>query len=245
MQYILYFPGCYIFSAADYQRGAYRLIPEIAGRGRLPIIVGGTGLYVDAVTQGYDLTGGEPDPARRAELEALPEAALRELIQKRNIPYRADSPNYALTKHRCIRIIERCEAGEPPEGRPNSPRFETLTLGLNWDKELLHRRIEERLKARLKAGLLEEAKAWLSGGGDAAVLEALGLEFRHSCRYARGAYKNEAELTEELGRAIRQFAKRQLTWFRRNRDIIWLDMSGDYQAEAGAQVLRYLSSSPS
>ncbi|MDR2357405.1 MAG: tRNA (adenosine(37)-N6)-dimethylallyltransferase MiaA [Oscillospiraceae bacterium] len=241
------------FSVADFQTEAYRLIPEISARGKLPIIVGGTGLYIDSVLYGYDLTGGPPDAALREELERKTDGALRAELESLNVVHRAEGPDYTLTRRRVIRLIESARSGGAVS-RSYAPRFDILPLGVTWPRETLDRRIEKRLHDRLEAGMTDEVSVFLSAGGDPGIMLALGLEFRNICVYLMGAPQASvgahdaygapvaaADMERRLYMEIRRFSKRQTTWFKRNKGVVWLDMSGDYIARACDETARFLA----
>lgn len=218
------------YSVADFQSECYRLIPEIHGRGRVPFLVGGTGLYVSAVVQGYNMMQGEPDPALRAELEEKSLEELYALLPPSTLEVLMENPSDRKNKRRLIRLVEKARAGGSSEG--NQPRYDCLQLGLTWPMEVLQQRIDLRLEKRLQEGMVDEVRDYLRDGGDPQALIDLGLEYRFIYRYLTGCYADEAEFKAALSTAIRQFSKRQLTWFRRDRSIRWLDGSSDYHAEA-------------
>ena len=222
------------FSMADFQALAYEAIDDILARGRHPFLVGGTGLYIDSVTEGYVLSSKKPDAALRAQLEtyATPElyAMLRERIPETDI----DPKN----RHRVMRALEKLAAGD--EGpAPRQPRYEVLKLGVTWPREILKKRIDERLERRLREGMAEEVQAMLDAGVSGEFLVKLGLEYKYLTWYLTGKMGYE-EMKEELAAAIKRFAKRQMTWFRKDPRIIWLDMEGDPVAEAGALIRNFL-----
>ena len=129
----------------------------------------------------------------------------------------------------------------PPANR--SPRYDCLQLGLTWPRGILVERIEQRLRERLAAGMIEEVAGLRARGVPDLRLEKLGLEYRYITRYLRGELRSLDELSLQLGIAIRQFAKEQLTWFKRDRRIVWLDPFNDYFQEACHQIWKWTSSS--
>lgn len=228
------------FSVADFQAEAYRLIPEITAKGALAIIVGGTGLYIDSVYYGYEFTGGPPDRAARAELERMSDAQLAQLLASTPAPRPAASETYALNRRRVIRHIESARSGGQI-GHTYAPRFDILPLGVAWPRDILAARIGARLASRLESGMIGEVAQYLESGGDPGVMRALGLEFRHICKYLEGEYASERDMAQRLETGIRQFAKRQSTWFRRNDAIVWLDMPGDFVGQAASETERFLA----
>ena len=228
-------PGDF-FSMHDYQRLAYQAIDDIAARGRTPFLVGGTGLYVASVTEGYVLSDVPPDLAYRAELEKL---STEELYRR----VRAMDPNHPVdprNRNRVMRILEKAHDGDTQPVQ-NQPRYRCLKLGVNWEPEVLRARIDERLDRRLRAGMIEEVQGLLDAGVSAGFLDKLGLEYRFITRYLTGEITSREEMVTLLGNAIKQFAKRQRIWFRRDREIIYLDMKGDPLAEAAERIERFLN----
>ena len=222
------------FSMADFQALAYEAIDGILDRGRLPFLVGGTGLYVASVTEGYVLSEQKPDPALRAELETRSTLELYEMLKARVPETDVDPKN----RHRVMRMLEKLAAGD--EGpAPRQPRYETLKLGVTWPREELKRRIDERLERRLKEGMTEEVRALLEEGVSEEFLVKLGLEYKYLTWYLTGRMEYE-QMKEELGLAIKRFAKRQMTWFRKDPEIVWLDMAGDPAAQARPLIDAFL-----
>ena len=223
------------FSMADFQRLSYRAIDGILSRGRIPFLVGGTGLYVDAVADGYNLTDAATDLALRAELETYDTPSLYRML-KEKIPDTDIDPK---NRHRVMRMLEKLAAGgAQPAGK--TPRYTLLKLGVTWPREILKQRIDERLDMRLKSGMVDEVKAMLDDGVSEEFLVKLGLEYKYLTWYLTGRMGYE-QMVEELGNAIKRFAKRQMTWFRRDSRIIWLDMAADPVAQAEKLILEFLS----
>lgn len=227
------------FSLADFQRLAYDRIEAIRSGGRTPFLVGGTGLYVRAIVEGYELVEAEPDPERRAELETWSDERLLAELDRLD-PTAAgqlDLPN----RRRLVRAVEIAAAGYPrAETRRRCARFDTLMLGLTWPRDVLDERIAKRLRDRLDAGMIAEVQGLLDRGADPDFLDGLGLEYRFVLHYLRGEYASEDDLFDALRRAISRFARRQMSWFRRDRDVIWLDSDGDYTAQARELVGRFI-----
>ena len=223
------------FSMADFQRLAYEAADGILSRGALPFLVGGTGLYVDAVADGYLLSDRAPDHALRARLEEMETPALDELLLQKLPDTDIDPRN----RHRVMRALERLEADDYHPAK-KAPRFDVLKLGVTWPREILKKRIDERLEARLKAGMVDEVRALLEEGISEVFLTKLGLEYKYLTWYLTGSISYD-KMVEELGNTIKKFAKRQMTWFRRDPRIIWLDMAGDPEAEAAEKITVFLS----
>ncbi len=223
------------FSMADFQRLAYEAIDGILARGRVPFLVGGTGLYVDAVADGYVLSEKSPDPGLREHLETFDTPALYAMLKERVPDTEIDPHN----RHRVMRALEKLEAGDdlPPE---KQPRYQVLKFGVTWPREILKQRIDERLERRLQSGMVDEVRGLLDAGVSPRFLLKLGLEYKYLTRYLTGEIGYE-QMTEELGNAIKKFARRQMTWFRRDPRIIWLDMEKDPVAQAAPVIEAYLS----
>ena len=226
------------YSVAQFQRGAYEAIDAIAARGRLPFLVGGTGLYIRAVSEGYVFHAAPPDPALRARLETLSTQELRSGLAALGVGVDTDAWN---NRPWLIRLLEKSRNGEDPHAEAQrQPRYDVLTLGVSFPRETVCRRIDERLLARLDAGMVQEvAELRLQGVSDE-FLEGLGLEYRYILRYLQGMLPSEDALIDELGRAIKRFAKRQVSWFKKDKDVHWLDMEADPAAEAAALIDAFL-----
>ena len=222
------------FSMADFQRLAYEAIDGIIARGKIPFLVGGTGLYVDAVADGYELSDRAPDHSLRAHLETFDTPALYDMLKEKLPDTEIDPRN----RHRVMRTLERLAADDyRPTGK--SPRYTLLKLGVTWPREILKQRIDERLEKRLNEGMVDEVKALLDEGVSEEFLTKLGLEYKYLTWYLTGKLPYE-QMVEELGNAIKKFAKRQMTWFRKDPRIIWLDMSADPIKEASDLIESFL-----
>lgn len=210
------------YSMADFQKQAYEAIDGIIARGKTPFLVGGTGLYVDSVADGYVLSNRMPDLAYRDELETRSTEELY-LMLRQCVPDTDVDPH---NRNRVMRILEKIHDGDDV-APSREPRYDTLRLGVTWDRETLRRRIDERLDRRLEQGMIEEVKQLLDSGVSETFMLKLGLEYRFITRYLKGEFGSLEEMKEQLSTAIKQFAKRQMTWFRRDPAIHWLDMTAD------------------
>ncbi|MBQ7784634.1 MAG: tRNA (adenosine(37)-N6)-dimethylallyltransferase MiaA [Clostridia bacterium] len=227
------------FSMADFQKLSYQYIDEILQRGNLPMIVGGTGLYVDSVLDGYLLSDKEPDLAYRAELEKLTTPQLYDMLLALKPDVEVEKNN----RNRVMRIIERIHDGDDAVPGKQA-RYESLRLGVSWPREVVNQRIDERLERRLGQGMVEEVQRLMDNGATTEFLLGLGLEYRFITQYLIGEIPDKNVMLEKLAIAIKQFAKRQMTWFRRNPDIVWLDMQGDFYAQACEAVDAFLKEAP-
>ena len=223
------------FSMADFQRMSYAAIDGILARGHLPMIVGGTGLYVDSVLDGYLLSDREPDLAYRAELEKLTTPQLYDMLLALVPDAQVDRNN----RNRVMRMIERIHDGD--DATPGKElRYRSLRLGVSWPRDVLAQRIDERLRTRVEQGMIDEVQGLMDRGATKEFLLGLGLEYRFITQYLTGEIPDRDEMLRLLAIAIKQFAKRQMTWFRRNPDIVWLDMAGDPLAQACEAVEAFL-----
>lgn len=223
------------FSVADFQRLAYAAADDMLARGRLPLLVGGTGLYVDAVADGYTLSDIQPDLAYRSALEALPTPALAAMLDEAMPESGVDPHN----RNRVMRQLEKLHDGDAA-GVGKQPRYRVLKLGVRWPRDVLCERIDQRLAARMAQGMLSEVRGLLARGVPPEFLRRLGLEYRYLSAYLLGEYPAQEAMLTELSLAIKRFAKRQMTWFRRDQGIVWLDMAGDALAQASAAVEAFL-----
>jgi len=223
------------FSMADFQRMAYAAIDGIVSHGRLPFLVGGTGLYVDSVVEGYALSDVKPDLEYREYLETFTTPELYRMLNDLLPGALVDEHN----RNRVMRRLEKLHAGDPGHAQ-HCPRYRTLKLGVTWPREILCRRIDERLQMRMADGMLDEVKDLLDRGVSPVFLRKLGLEYRYLSAYLLGEIQTEEEMLSELARAIKRFAKRQMTWFRRDPSIRWLDMQADPFAQACAIIDEFL-----
>jgi len=226
------------YSVYAFQQDCHREIEAVWARGRLPILAGGTGLYLSAVLEGYEMVTAPEDPALRAELAGLSDEALEAHLRA----VKPDLHNLTdlTTRERTIRAIEialRSDRAAPPA----APALHPLVLGTRFDRGVLDERIAERLRARLDTGLIEEVEALLAEGLTFERLDALGLEYRFVADYLRDRIADKDELCSVLSKAIRKFARRQLSWFRRMERkgirIHWLDGADLQQALATVRRL--------
>jgi len=221
-------PG-YEFSLFDYCQEFSRAYRRILDRNRLPILAGGTGLYLDAVLRGYELVQVEENPALRKTLSGLDMDALAARLRQ----LRPDLHNTTdlNDRDRLIRAIEIAEGEQEPQTSPVAlPALSPLVFGLRWPREVLRQRITRRLRERLDQGLIEEVRGLHEAGVSWEILDNYGLEYRYVAHYLQGRL-NRNDLFQKLNSAIHQFAKRQETWFRRMErnglSIQWLDATGD------------------
>ena len=227
-------PGDF-FSMHDFQRLAYAAIDGVLARGNRPFLVGGTGLYIASVTEGYVMSDAAPDLEYRDYLETFETPALYEMLVRAVPDIQIEKNN----RNRVMRVLEKLHAGDDHVPH-NEPRYDCLKLGVTWDREVLRARIDERLERRLRAGMIEEVRDLMDSGVSLEFLRKLGLEYRFIAQYLIGEIPDRADMLEQLGNAIKRFAKRQMTWFRRDPDILWLDMTGDPIVQASEAIDAFL-----
>ena len=226
------------FSVYQFQKLAYEAIDDILARKKTPFLVGGTGLYVRAVTDGYQFEEGQTDPALFEELNKLSFEELKTQIESFGKEHGLDFAN--VPKRRLVSVLAKLKQGKKVVVE-NKPKYEVLKLGLSWSKEVLAERIRKRLTKREAEGMVQEVKNLMANGATPEFLIGLGLEYRHIYYYISGKYKTYEEYNENLFKEICAFAKRQKTWFRKEKDIIWLDENGDYVAQAKHLVEEFLN----
>ncbi|MCE5343352.1 MAG: tRNA (adenosine(37)-N6)-dimethylallyltransferase MiaA [Eubacteriales bacterium] len=231
-------PGDF-FSMADFQPLAYTAADDVLRRGKLPFLVGGTGLYVDAVTEGYALSDVKPDLAYRDELETRTTAELYQMLQAQ-LP---DTDVDPMNRNRVMRVLEKLHDGDTGHSE-HRPHYRVLKLGVSWPREVLCQRIDERLTRRMDAGLEAEVRGLLDVGVSPEFLRKLGLEYRYVSAWLLGEIPTREEMLIALAREIKRFAKRQMTWFKRDKGILWLAMAGDPVAQACAAIDVFLASTP-
>ena len=204
------------FDLAQYQKLAFQAIDDILKRGKLPILAGGSGLYLQAVIDNYKLSDAKKDLALRKKLEKLNAGELFKKLEKL-------SPNLAVklnqsdknNKRRLIRYLEILEQDKNFKSRKGQKKYEALLIGLSYSGEILKQRIFKRLMDRLKEqNMIGEVENLRAKGLSWKRLEEFGLEYKFISLYLQGKLQYE-EMVEKLNLAIFQFAKRQLTWFKR------------------------------
>jgi tRNA dimethylallyltransferase len=211
------------FTLADWLAAARPMLDEVAARGRLPLLVGGTGLYISALVDGYVLGGGAPTPELRRqlvdEMEAGGVAALAERL-RRLAPEAAERVDLR-NPRRVLRALERAEQGGGASGSDPYPGRVAM-LGVSRPREVLYRRIDERARAMFERGLLDEVSSLLASGYAADLAPMSGHGYREAAWVLAGDWPLERAI-EVTARHTRQYAKRQLSWFRRDGRIVWLD----------------------
>ena len=217
------------YNLFQYQQDFFDVYEQIRGRGALPILCGGTGLYIEAVLKGYKLSPVPQNPELRAHWEGRLLEELTQMLME--LKQRNGSVMHNKTDvdscQRAIRAIEiETYNLQNPVPRRELPPVESLIVGVSIDRELRREKITRRLKARLEDGMVDEVRALLDGGIPAEDLIYYGLEYKYVTEYIVGRLSYD-EMFRQLEIAIHQFAKRQMTWFRgmerRGFQIHWID----------------------
>lgn len=227
-----------VFALNDYQRLSYNAIDDIIARGSKAFLVGGTGLYVNSVVDGYQLENFEISPELRDRVLGMSSDELIAVIRE-SCPEVLDTIDIK-NKRRLERAVERIMCGDTVK-KPNRPRYETLILGVTWPREMLYERIRERLDRRLDQGMIEEVLHLREEGATDEFLYKLGLEYRYILMYLRGEFKSFEEFYDKLFMEIRHLAKEQMTWFRKRNDIVWIDMTTNPTEEASLLIEKFYS----
>lgn len=204
-------PG-YEFSVFEFQRCFVAVFLGIRNRGKLPILVGGTGLYLEAVLNRYRMAEVPRNPKLRKQLEPLSLEALADQLKAIN-PSLHNTTDLC-QRDRVIRAIEITQFQGDPSSQPSLPNLSPIIFGIRWPRDVLWQRITRRLRERINQGMIEEIKSLHKAGISFERLDFYGLEYRYGVMYLRGQLTKN-DLFQKLNSAIHQFAKRQETWFRR------------------------------
>jgi tRNA dimethylallyltransferase len=229
------------FSVFAFQQHFSAAFDLIASRGKLPILAGGTGLYLDSVLRGYRLVIAPENPDLRCELERLSLDQLRERLL--NLNPALHNTTDLLIRERLVRAIEIAvhEAERGGSDAVRLPELRPIVFGIKIDRQVVRQRITERLQERLQGGLVEEVERLMAAGVSQERLDYYGLEYRFVSRYLCGEM-NRNDMFQKLNAAIHDFAKKQDTWFRRMEkhglEIIWLDVAADPLAKLLEEMAR-------
>lgn len=216
------------YNLRQFNKDAYEQIAEISSKHKLPIIVGGTPLYIDSLISDYDFPLAAPDYELRKMMEAQSAAEIGAYI-KRNFPEAYDQIENKRSRPRLVRVLENFlgKAGRPlHEGQcVSKPKCKWLTLGTFFNRKEVHSRIERRFDERIKQGMVEEVANLNKSGVSWARLDSFGLEYRYISMYLQGRIKFD-EMRNMLLSKIRRFAKSQDVWFRKMENkghkIYWI-----------------------
>lgn len=212
------------YNVFEYQHDFHRAFAEIRAKGKLPILCGGTGMYIEAVLKGYKLLDVPQNPELRESLKGKSLAELEQLLASYKKLHNKTDVDSAQRAIRAIEIEEYYRT-ESPEQNEYAP-IRSLIIGVNIDRELRREKISRRLRARLDEGMVDEVRCILASGVKPEDLIYYGLEYKYLTLYVTGVL-SYVEMVSQLEIAIHQFAKRQMTWFRgmerRGFTIHWID----------------------
>ncbi|EFI83421.1 tRNA (adenosine(37)-N6)-dimethylallyltransferase MiaA [Listeria grayi] len=227
------------FTAAKFQKATKQYIHQIAGRANLPIIVGGTGLYIQSVFYDYNFGTIAEDRTYRKELEKLDNDVLWE--QLKALDSLSAERIHANNKQRVIRALEVIKATNKPFSAMHTHKepvadFRPLYIGLDLPREQLYTRINARVELMLQAGLVEEARNLYEQGLDKNLPAMKGIGYKELFAFFEGDTSLEAA-TDQIKQNSRRFAKRQLTWFRNRMDIHWLEADSQMLNNTAEQLI--------
>jgi tRNA dimethylallyltransferase len=213
------------FNASEFVVGARAAIDDIAGRGHVPIVEGGTMLYVDALCDGFSLTGVAPNPELRDQLAGLDVADLSRRLLELDPDPGVDLRNPV----RVIRAIEVLQTAGPPLRRlrrRTPPPWQAVRIGLMADLDVIDRRLDDRSQAQVRRGLVAETQAALDAGVPANAFVLTGIGYAEALAHIRGELTLE-ELPIAMARSNRRYARRQLRWWRRDARVRWFPIEPD------------------
>jgi tRNA dimethylallyltransferase len=207
------------FTVSRYQKLAERAIKSVLKKEKLPIICGGSGLYIDALIYGYKLPVVPPNEKLRRKLAKQTKEELFNRLKEID-PRRADNID-RFNKRRLVRALEvALAAGRVPELKKHSP-YQVLKIGLELPMARLKKQINRRIVSRIKKGMIKEIAYLRTKGLSWKRIDNFGLECRYISRYLRGLLTRQ-EMTETLEKKHCQYVKRQLTWFKKHQDVKWI-----------------------
>lgn len=226
------------FSVADYCQMAGEIIRDIYERGKMPVMVGGTGLYIDSLVNGVDFGEEQGDEKIREELAELAEKEGNEAVHKilEEIDPETAGKYHPNNLRRIIRAIEVYKTqgktvSEKEKEEKNSP-YDTLYFCIDWDRSVLYDRINRRVDIMVEDGLIEEVKDLLNRDIDPKSTAMQSIGYKEFYGYLKGEITLE-EALDTVKQSSRRYAKRQLTWFKRNKDIHWLNPENAFDEAMG------------
>jgi tRNA dimethylallyltransferase len=223
------------YSVADYKQDAKKAIREILKKGKVPIIVGGTGLYIDSLIYEIEYPNIEFDEKYREKLEKeVEEKGLEELYERaKEVDVEATKKISKNDKKRILRILEiyhatgKNKTEQEIESRKKEVEFDYKVYALNWDREKLYERINKRVDIMIEQGLIEEVKNVYEKYNEFPTAMQ-GLGYKEVVEYLENKTTKE-EMVEKIKQETRRYAKRQMTWFRKNKQTIWLNAEDEIQ----------------
>jgi len=232
------------FSVAQFQDSCRQLIPEIGERGKLPFIVGGTGLYVESVCYEYQFTDTGADEGFRSQMQNIADGEGNEALHAR---LAAVDPQSAERLHpndvrRVIRALEiyhmsGMTLSSQLESQNKQSPYNLCIIGLTMDRQMLYNRIEQRIDEMMDAGLVDEVRSLLGQGFTRNLISMQGLGYKEILEHLEDGVPLEDAVTK-LKRDTRRFAKRQLSWFRHMKDISWVDVTDHKNFSGNLEAVR-------
>lgn len=229
------------YSVAEYAKEVKNLIRDINSRGKIPIMVGGTGLYVNSIVYNLNFSNVEPHPDFREKMEKIAEEKGKEYLY--NILFEKDKEAAKKidmnNKKRVIRALEINEFSggkEVKEFRTENEDYDLLMIGLNMDRTRLYERINKRVDIMFEKGLLDEVKSILDKGYTKDLYSMKAIGYKEVIEYLDGEISYD-KMVDDIKKNSRHYAKRQLTWFRRDKRIKWFDREDKNLEE---EVVRYI-----
>jgi len=234
------------YSVAEYKIDATNAIEEILKKGKTPIIVGGTGLYVDTLIYGIEYNDIKIDEEYRKKLEKIVEEKGLETLYKLAVQIDSEAMKKISVndKKRIMRVLEiyqatgKTKTQQEQESRKNGVKYNYKVFALNMDREVLYNRINLRVDLMLEKGLIEEVRN-LKEKYNQFPTAMQGLGYKEVVEYLEGDI-NKEEMIEKIKMETRRYAKRQLTWFRKNKETIWLNAEKDKE-ENIREIISYIS----
>lgn len=220
------------FSVSEYKNQAQKAIKEVISKNKTPIVVGGTGLYINSLIYGIDYPEIETDQEYRNYLETLVETeGLEKLYEKaKEIDPEAMKKISKNDKKRILRVLEiykqtgKTKTQIEIESRKNEIEYDYEVFAINFEREILYNRINQRVEKMLEEGLIEETEKLYNKYGEKIITGAQAIGYKEVVDYLKKKYTKE-EMVEKIKMETRRYAKRQLTWFRKIENITWLDGS--------------------
>ena len=217
------------YSVSNFKKDAEKAIEEILAKGKTPIVVGGTGLYIDSLIYGIEFQDEKVDLEYREKLNKIADEEGLENLYKmaQEIDPEAMKKISVNDKKRIIRVLEiyhktgKTKTEQEAQSRKNEVKYEYKVFAITMDREKLYERIEKRVDIMIEQGLIEEVKQILNKYHTFPTAMQ-GLGYKEVVEYLEGSCTKE-EMIEKIKKETRHYAKRQLTWFRKNKETIWLD----------------------
>jgi len=216
------------YTVYDYVKDANKVIDDIAKRQKLPIIVGGTGLYLRALLEGLPNLAIPVDQKLRKELEKLSLQELQKKLQRLSLKKWKDMNNSdKQNSRRLVRAIEIASADFTSDGVPKGllrGSSKILKIGLTAPKETLYKKINSRVEKWIEEGIIDEVKNLITDGISKERIRNLGLEYKVIIDYLNGEFSLDLAI-KKMQNKVRQYARRQITWFRKEKDVSWFDIT--------------------